>query len=88
MRITPEYSDSIFEGIEIPNDREVRKQTAIAKRELAGWHEKLVKSHNEPAYLEKIRHLNRARSQDPEYRKKMDQNGSIILSFLIYVFIV
>lgn len=53
-RITPKYSDSIFEGIEIPDDASMRRQVAVAKREQSGWHEKNSARLNDPKYIKRL----------------------------------
>lgn len=69
-RITPEYTDSIFEGVEIPDDVVVRRQTAIAKRELSGWHEKKnSKIDQQRENLSKTLSIKVA--EDPDYFKKI-----------------
>lgn len=89
QRITPQLSDSIFEGIEIPDDRVVSKQTQIAKRELNGWYEKNSARLKDEKYREEqaerirnaVKNIDRdlwhkkhmATINDPEWRKKNKQ---------------
>ncbi len=79
QRITPQYSDNIFEGIELPDDQTLRRQTAIAKRELSGWHEKNTARLNDPEYKkklseslansEKVLERNRTQVNDPAWQE-------------------
>ena len=72
QRITPQLSDSIFEGIEIPDDRVVSKQTQIAKRELSGWYEKNLARINTPEYrqLKSEKNLQRWQNTTAEQREQ------------------
>ena len=53
QRITPKLSDSIFEGVDIPDDKTIRKQTALAKRELSGWYEKNSQRYEDQEYKDR-----------------------------------
>jgi len=77
-RITPEYSDSIFEGIEIPSDAVVRKQTQIAKRELNGWHEKNIAKSRDPQYrqLKTEKNIQRWNNTSEQKRKEFGKKIS------------
>ena len=74
QRITPEYSDSIFEGIEIPDDAVVKKQTQIAKRELSGWYEKNKERYKDEEFKERWKKSIKDRYEDPEVREKQRQS--------------
>lgn len=74
QRITPELSDSIFEGIDIPDDATVRRQTAVAKRELSGWYEKNLAHINDPEIRALKKERNQQRWADPQWVKNYYEN--------------
>jgi len=69
QRITPEYSDNVFEGIEFPDNKEILLQTRIAKRELSGWYEKNKERYGDAEYKERWRQSIKDRYADPEIRE-------------------
>lgn len=95
QRITPELSDSIFEGIEIPDDVTVRRQTAVAKRELSGWHEKNRARLNDEEYhkrlseslrtSEKVLERNRTQKSNPKWCEAHSKGVKEYLSSPDYV---
>ena len=68
-RITPELSDSIFADIEFPDNKEMRRQTSIAKRELTGWHEKNKQRYADPEYKERWSNSIKDSYKDPALRE-------------------
>jgi len=72
--ITPKTIDQVFDGVEIPDDRTVRKQTAIKKRELAGWKDKNSQRLLDPSYLEKLSESQKNSQKFQSARQKIKQN--------------
>lgn len=78
-KIDPKFLDQAFDGIEIPDDSTVRRQTAVAKRNQSGWYEKNNARLQDPEYVkrlseslknsDKVKQANKKKGADPKFRK-------------------
>jgi hypothetical protein len=74
-KINPSIIDDIFDGVEIPDDKTMARQVAVAKRELSGWYEKNNARLQDPEYLKKISDAQtKFYQENPDFQKSKVQS--------------
>jgi hypothetical protein len=53
-KINPKLLDQVFDGVELPDNTAMIRQTAIAKRNQSGWYEKNNQRLQDPEYVKKL----------------------------------